>query len=125
MKLKWNGAYSINKNELSVQNYISKVESYKDFPSNKDSNADTYIQLGEFKNESDNFDYFYIVNRRTMPGEKRIIVLNINKSKAGQNKWEIQEIGTDSKWIIPGNGNFQSAFEPAEGKLFRLAPLSK
>jgi len=124
MKLKWNGAYSINKKELPVQNYISKIESYKVFPSNKDGNADTYIQLGEFKNENDNFDYFYIVNRRTMPTEKRIIVVNLNKSIAGQNKWEIQEIGTDTKWIIPGNGNFQSAFEPAEGKLFRLTQIS-
>jgi hypothetical protein len=125
MKLKWERAFSINKEELPVQNYISKVESYINFPSNKDNKTNTYIQLGEFKNESDNFDYFYIVNRRTIPTEKRIIVVNMNKSIAGQNKWEIQEIGTDIKWIIPGNGNFQSTFDPAEGKLFRLTKLSQ
>jgi hypothetical protein len=124
MKLKWIKAYSIYKEDLPVKNYISKIESYIGFPSNKEDNSNTYIQLGQFKNGSNNSDYFYIVNRRTMPAEKRIIVVNLNKSTSGS-KWQIQEVGTNIKWIVPGNGNFQSAFEPAEGKLFRLTQLRK
>ena len=123
--MKWLRAYTINKDAFSSDNYISKVVSYISFPSIKDSLNDTYVQLGEFKNESDKLDYIYVVNRRTLPEEKRNIVVNLNKSITGSHKWEIQEVGTNIKWIIPGNGNFQSVFEPAEGKLFRLIPLSQ
>jgi hypothetical protein len=47
MKLKWERAYSINKEVLPTQYYISKVETYKSFPSNRDIKTDTYLQLGE------------------------------------------------------------------------------
>ena len=123
MNLKWVNAYSINKEDPPVKNYISKVESYVDFPSNKEDKTDSYIQLGQFKSKSDNSDYFYIVNRRTMPTDKRIIVVNLNNSSSSS-KWKIQEVGTNNKWIIPGNGNFNSAFEPAEGKLFHISSYS-
>ena len=125
LDLKWQGAYSINRNELPVGNYISKIESLKSSPSTREIDSDTYVQLGEFRNVNNDFDYFYIVYRKNVPGDSRVISVYLNKTDTSQNKWEIQEIGTDSKWIIPGNGNFQSAFEPAEGKLFRIAPSSK
>jgi hypothetical protein len=47
MELKWERAYSINKEVLPTQYYISKVETYKSFPSNRDIKTDTYLQLEE------------------------------------------------------------------------------
>jgi hypothetical protein len=80
-----------------------------------------YVETSHSTNES--VDYFFTVNRLTLPTNQRTITLTIDKSTSVYNNWNITEIGTENYWIISKTGNFQTTYEPGEGKLFKLEPV--
>ncbi|MEJ2617352.1 MAG: hypothetical protein P8Z35_20540, partial [Ignavibacteriaceae bacterium] len=79
-----------------------------------------YVETGHFlKNGT---DYFYIVNRRTIPTEQRNITVTFNK-RSSHTTWRVTEVGTNNTWIISNTGNFQTTYQPGEGKLFTFEPF--
>lgn len=79
-----------------------------------------YIETGHFlKNDT---DYFFIVNRRTLPTEQRNITVTFNKDSS-HTTWRVTEVGTDNTWIISNTGIFQTTYQPGEGRLFKYEPL--
>src|SRR5690606_28950469 len=73
--------------------------------------------------DNDNLEYFFIVNRRTLPNEIRKIKVNLNKSGSDYQNWGIKESGTSNDWTINPVGYLESVYERVEGKLFKFAPV--
>ena len=112
-----------------VGSYITNVQSYYEAwegPLIPDPPAEIYVHLGLFKKtdepNNDLLDYFFIVNRRTLPNDVRSIYVDIDKSGYGYNNWYVKQIGTDDGFVINQAGDFFINYEPGDGNLFRLAP---
>ncbi len=119
LQLVWQNAISIHQGQ-PVESYINSLMT-------NDSPNQRYIQLATFKRKdallNPNLEYFFVVNRRTLPTEQRNITITINKNSSTFNNWKIVEVGSSNSWVITKTGNFQTTFEPGEGKLFRLEPV--
>ncbi len=132
LSLTWKSAYSIHKDQFPADSYITDIHypSNINFPDcNQESNC-RYIELGLFKktDEIDNLnkDYFYLVNRRTLPSETVPIQITINKTLSNPNNyqnWGLKEIGTTNSWTVQITGMIEPVFQPGEGKLFSLQPV--
>jgi hypothetical protein len=83
--------------------------------------AAKYVETGHFTYQ--NTDYIFVVNRRSLLTDEGTITLTINKASSEFNNWSAKEIGTSNIWLFNKTGNFQTSFEPGEGKLFRLEPV--
>jgi hypothetical protein len=131
LSLTWQNAYYINNGTQPTGTYITNVQSYyepySEGPIIPEEPASTYIQLGIFKKTDDpnnqNLEHFFVVNRRTLPTEQRDIKITINKSSSMFTNWKVTEIGTENTWTVNKTGNFQTTYEPGEGKLFKLDPV--
>lgn len=121
MSLTWQSAFYINNGTQPSNTYITNVQSIGDIPES------TYVQLGIFKKTDDqnnlNLEHFFVVNRRTMPTEQRNIQVTIDKSSSIFTNWKVTEVGTINTWTVNKTGSFQTSYEPAEGKLFKLEPV--
>ncbi|MBZ0200511.1 MAG: hypothetical protein K8H86_11630, partial [Ignavibacteriaceae bacterium] len=119
IQLTWQNAFSIHQGQPSGI-YINSVTT-------TDAANQTYVELGIFKKTDEltnpNLEYFFVVNRRTMPTEQRNITVTINKSNSIFNNWKVVEAGTLNEWVIGKTSSFETTFEPGEGKLFRLEPV--
>lgn len=113
LQLTWQNAYSIHQGQPGSSNWVSDVRTTL--------SETQYIELGIFKRTSDNTDYFMVVNRRTLSSESRNITVTFNLSS--YDTWKVIEIGTDNSWIVSKTGNFQTTYEPGEGKLFKFVPM--
>jgi len=124
MQLTWRNAFSIHLGQPS-NTYISNIES--SYNGNQDTPSQTYVELGLFKKTDEltnpNLDYFFLVNRRTLPTEQRFIKATINKPNSIYTNWKINEVGSNNYWIVSKTGYFETNYKPGEGKLFRLEPL--
>jgi hypothetical protein len=116
LSLSWVGAKSWL-NESTAGNWMGLIS---DISTNVPGET-KYVETSHSTNES--VDYFFTVNRLTLPTNQRTITLTIDKSTSVYNNWNITEIGTENYWIISKTGNFQTTYEPGEGKLFKLEPV--
>ncbi len=130
MSLKWQNAFSIHLGQPTsgdISNVQSYYSIYKEGPLVPDEPATTYIELGLFKLKTEltnpGLDYFYVVNRRTLPDNQRVIRVTINKGGSIFTNWKVTEIGTGNTLTINKTGSFQTTYEPGEGKLFKLEPV--
>ncbi len=113
MNLTWQNAYSIHLGQ-PTGTFISSVTT-------SDAANQRYVELGIFK-EASNIDYFMVVNRRTKNTESRDITVTFNKSSS-YTTWRVTEVGSNNTWILSKTGNFQTTYQPGEGKLFKFEPL--
>ena len=113
LQLTWQNAYSIHLGQLSGT-YISSVTTL-------DAANQRFVELGLYKNGG-NIDYFMVVNRRTLSTESRNITVTFNKSSS-YTTWRVTEVGSNNTWIVSKTGNFQTTYQPGEGKLFKFEPL--
>jgi hypothetical protein len=128
MSLTWDSSYYIH-DTLPSGKYITNVQSYytpqMQIPNYLEPHS--YTQLSLFKNSTSNLneERFFVLNRRTLPDDQRVIKVTYNKSSTNPNSyqnWTIREVGTNNYWSDGVAGFFQTTYDPAEGKLFTLEP---
>ena len=113
MKLHWQSGFSIHEGQ-PTGSYVSSVQIVES------AETPIYVELGTFKNSTNDTDYFMIVNRRTAPGESRNIQTTFNNTVS----WEITEIESGKIWIVESSGNFTDNLEAGQGKLYRVGPAT-
>ncbi|HEY9187557.1 MAG TPA: T9SS type A sorting domain-containing protein [Ignavibacteria bacterium] len=107
-------------NSMIIQDIKSSTTS--DF-SSMDSQEQTYVTIGDFKNESgsdSDSSFIYVVNRRCHNTlGKRYIKIFFNNF--GNNNAIVKNIETNETFIVNNSKNyFYDEFEPGEGKLFKI-----
>lgn len=127
MKLTWQKSYFIHSLASPNDGYIKYVNIYKleNGQYIDEDETEIYAQVGVFKQDvsNNNLEHFYVVNRRTMPTESRKIRIEIDKSSSIYNNWKISEVGTPNSWVVNKTGYFETVYDPAEGKLFKMEPV--
>ncbi|MBN1638319.1 MAG: T9SS type A sorting domain-containing protein [Ignavibacteriales bacterium] len=106
--------------------YIANVESFNSSMV-KDNSSETFVEVGFLRKTTDyyndNCEYFVVVNRRCLPSEMRNVKVTINKTTSPFNNWKLTEVGTSNSWYVSKTGNFQTTYNPGEGKLFKMEPV--
>ena len=77
-----------------------------------------YVETAHFTGSA--IDYFYVVNRRTLESQARILTLTLNNNSP----WEVTDVASGKIWVIGPNGTFSDTLSAGEGNLYRAGPMS-
>ena len=122
MQLTWkNDARNVSelsRLELNDSIRVANVVTRDDTTEVLDPENGRYFHIGWLQNEDETEDYLYITNMRTQKDSGRTIALSFAGSKAYSIL--IESVDRSKGWVIGSDTTFAEAFEPGEGRLYRV-----
>lgn len=119
--LTWLGAKSWHSNNITSgvwSGFVKEIDvKYFNSSSNsKVSDSQKYVETGHF-NQGIN-DYLYIVNRRTLDSDFRVISVKLYNTTEIK---EVFDIYKNKIFYVEPDSKFTESFTPAEGKLYKIS----
>ncbi|MBL0175712.1 MAG: hypothetical protein IPP94_10675 [Ignavibacteria bacterium] len=109
--------------ELNDSIRVTNVVTRDDTTEVLDPENGRYFHIGWLQNEEETEDYLYITNMRTQRDSGRTIELSFAGSTTDYIL--IESVDQSKAWVIGTDTTFAEAFEPGEGRLYRVRDATR